>query len=111
MGPQQLVDDAGSVLETTTTDSRGVYLFDSLDTGSYSVRLVAQAGWTNTTMLPKLYTLTRAAAIDHVDFGEYNSSVAPPPNPWNPWNTTVTIKPRPGPGPGMFGSAPTCVLA
>ena len=40
-----LLDDAGNVLATTTTDANGDYVFPDLPSGSYSVRVTDEAGF------------------------------------------------------------------
>lgn len=44
-----LLDDAGNVVATTTTDATGLYLFDNLVPGTYSVKVDVPAGWNATT--------------------------------------------------------------
>ncbi|MEY4413094.1 MAG: hypothetical protein RIQ53_387, partial [Pseudomonadota bacterium] len=45
----ELLDAAGTVIATTTTDASGNYLFDNLAPGSYSVKFVTPTGYTLTT--------------------------------------------------------------
>lgn len=44
----ELLDDAGSVVATTTTDANGDYWFTNVVTGSYTVREILLSGWTQT---------------------------------------------------------------
>ncbi len=41
----RLLNSAGTVIETTTTDSNGKYLFDDLNAGSYRVEVVEPSGY------------------------------------------------------------------
>ncbi|MEM9496144.1 MAG: SdrD B-like domain-containing protein, partial [Pseudomonadota bacterium] len=45
----QLKDAAGNVLQTTTTDANGNYLFDNLDAGQYTIGVIAPTGFDFTT--------------------------------------------------------------
>ncbi|WP_342076141.1 SdrD B-like domain-containing protein [Yoonia sp. SS1-5] len=55
----ELLDADGAVLETTTTNATGNYVFDGLDAGVYSVRFTAPDG--------TLFTTPSTAAADAVD--------------------------------------------
>ncbi|QEL13843.1 SdrD B-like domain-containing protein [Limnoglobus roseus] len=47
--PVDLLDAAGNVLASTTTDANGNYLFTRLGTGTYSVRVLAPTGYRSST--------------------------------------------------------------
>ena len=59
---------------TTTTDPAGIYTFQGLDPGIYTVTEVAQAGWTQTfPVSPNLYTINLNPGSDTsgFDFGNF----------------------------------------
>ncbi|MFP6693459.1 MAG: SdrD B-like domain-containing protein, partial [Pirellulales bacterium] len=53
----------------TTTDGGGGYTFAELGPGSYTVREVQQAGWTQTTASPSTIAAVSGSDVDGVDFG------------------------------------------
>jgi len=84
----QLLDSTGNVVQTTSSGKDGSYLFDHLNPGSYTVKIVSQYTWTTTTKSPPMFTLTKAIAMNRVDFGEYTSNLRPPTRqpPYNGWS-------------------------
>jgi len=84
----QLLDSNGNIVDTTTSGKDGSYLFDHLDPGTYSVKVVSQNSWSTTTTAPQTFSLTKAVAINRVDFGEYTPSLRPPtlPPPYHGWS-------------------------
>ena len=59
---------------TATTDAAGAYEFNHLAAGSYVVRQVTPAGWTQTdpsSSGPNAVTLGTGQFVDSVDFGDY----------------------------------------
>jgi serine-aspartate repeat-containing protein C/D/E len=65
----QLLNTAGAVLATTTTDAAGNYAFDGLAAGTYRVREVGQTGWVQTTVNPGDVTVVSGTVATGLDFG------------------------------------------
>ncbi|MGA2499937.1 MAG: SdrD B-like domain-containing protein [Tepidisphaeraceae bacterium] len=61
--------DAGE--QTATTDLNGHYLFAGIGIGTYSVREVVPAGWTQTTANPAAVVVKSSAEIPGGDFGDF----------------------------------------
>jgi protocatechuate 3,4-dioxygenase beta subunit len=61
----------GNVLQTATTDPHGNYSFTGLVVGTYRVREVQQAGWTQTTANPADITVTSGTNASAVNFGNF----------------------------------------
>ena len=86
----KLLNGAGAVVATTTTDANGSYLFGNLDAGSYKVQLVTptgyyvtkqnQAGWNgtdsafNSSGYTGTITLADGQALTKVDGGLYRKA-------------------------------------
>ncbi len=68
----QLMDPDGDMVATAVTDSQGRYRFDNLsgvnDTGNYTVRLVAPAGYTVTSPDPVTTLISRGDVTATVNF-------------------------------------------
>ncbi len=86
----QLQDSSGTVIGTTTTDSHGNYRFNSTDgltgTGSYTVRIVAPTGATQTSTNPAPIQITRGDVnVSGVNFTvATNKQTTPPPPATHP---------------------------
>jgi uncharacterized surface anchored protein len=59
----------GAVITSTTTDASGNFSFTGLGPGTYRIRDVQQAGFTETTVNPADITLTSGANITGIKFG------------------------------------------
>lgn len=68
-----LYDGAMNLLSSTTTDSSGAYQFAPLAPGTYNVREVQQAGWTQTTSNPTSMTLVMGSMAMNVNFGNFKN--------------------------------------
>lgn len=56
---------------STVTASNGVYSFDEVEPGPYSVREVVPAGWRQTTPNPAIVTVPTRGDVDGGDFGNF----------------------------------------
>lgn len=68
----QLLDAAGNVVATVTTDQSGRYCFKEVKPGTYTVMEVQQTGWTQTApAAPGTYTVTLASSqvLGNIVFG------------------------------------------
>ncbi|MCY7382552.1 MAG: hypothetical protein LH628_08250 [Microcoleus sp. CAN_BIN18] len=94
------------VAVTTTTDASGNYLFANLTPGTYRVREINQAGFTQRTPDPADIVLTSGAIVSGINFGNspaqpittQTPATTPTPAP-TPTPTAVTPTPTPAPTP------------
>ncbi|MBI5404815.1 MAG: DUF11 domain-containing protein, partial [Candidatus Kerfeldbacteria bacterium] len=64
-------DANGSVDATTVTDGNGDYSFANLGPGTYRLREVQQAGWTQTSANPADVTVVSGTNVNDLDFGNF----------------------------------------
>jgi protocatechuate 3,4-dioxygenase beta subunit len=62
-------DANGTVDATTVTDAGGAYSFTNLTAGTYRIREIGQAGWTQTTVNPSDVTIVSGTNSTNNDFG------------------------------------------
>lgn len=74
----ELRDASGALVTTVTTDRDGSYRFESLDIGSYEVRLVVPNGMRLTTASSARFQVTRGDVTQRTDFGLATSTTTPP---------------------------------
>lgn len=74
----ELRDASGTLVTTTRTDRSGNYRFDSLDIGSYKVRVVVPSGMRLTTAASANFSVTRGDVAQRSDFGLASTSSTPP---------------------------------
>jgi hypothetical protein len=67
----------GSATASATTDANGNYSFTGLTSGTYTVREVAQNGWTQTSANPADVNLTAGQNVTGVNFGNFQSVSLP----------------------------------
>jgi parallel beta-helix repeat protein len=67
----ELLDSAGNVVATATTDADGNYSFADLGPGTYHVRQVLAAGWVQTTADPADVTASSGHNVSNVAFGVF----------------------------------------
>ncbi len=80
-----LIDAAdGSVISTTTTDSRGNYSFDITEAGQYQVQLISSASGQRTTKLARTVGISRGDQFADVDFILSLVGLGGGHNPWSP---------------------------
>jgi parallel beta-helix repeat protein len=65
----QLLDTAGNVLASASTDSSGAYAFANLGPGTYRVRQVLRDGWTQTTADPGDLVVSSGVDLPGILFG------------------------------------------
>ncbi len=73
----ELVNNQGTVVETTTTDANGDYEFVLDVPGNRTVRLVTEPGWYYTTTNPIALQLSHGMIVSDVDFGMNFDGLAP----------------------------------
>ncbi len=56
-------------LDSTMTDENGMYVFSSIETGEYMVKLQTQVGWEGTTTLAETVNVDDGVIISKLDFG------------------------------------------
>jgi len=66
----QLLNSAGTVVATATTDANGNYSFTNLSAGTYRVREVLKSGWTQTSLNPPDFTVQSGLNVAGVNFGD-----------------------------------------
>ena len=64
-----LYDSSHNVITTTTSDGSGIYTFDDLLPGTYTVEATTPAGYVATTSLSQSRTLESGDAVTDADFG------------------------------------------
>ena len=64
----ELIDDSGTVIETTSTDRHGNYRFEHLDLGSYQIRAVLPTTLALANSKAQDITITKGEKIHAVDF-------------------------------------------
>ncbi|MBI3195054.1 MAG: HYR domain-containing protein, partial [Ignavibacteriae bacterium] len=69
-----VINLTGSATASATTDASGNYSFGNLSVGTYTVREVAQSGWTQTTANPADITVTLGQNVTGVDFGNFQTA-------------------------------------
>jgi hypothetical protein len=92
--PVELLNSAGTVVMTTTTDASGIYTFTGLMSGTYSVRITPPVGYASSTG-------TRVSSS-----GPYEPAPDPNNNTDNDDNGTAIIPPVGGTGGGSITSLP-----
>lgn len=90
----QLIDSTGAVVQTAVTDSKGLFKFDHIGIGTFTLREIRPQGWVQTTPDPSV-SFTKGATLS-VLMGSTN--VPPPPPPAPPRNNGPAQPPRPNPG-------------
>ncbi|MGD1845000.1 MAG: PKD domain-containing protein [Salibacteraceae bacterium] len=70
----ELKDGSGTVVQTATTDQYGVYFFNNVTPGTYTVEEVLTAGWTAVSPASGIHTGVSvvAAGVTTLDFLNYN---------------------------------------
>ena len=91
-----LLDSAGTVVQTTRTDGEGRYNFGGFDLGKYQVRAETPAGWQSTPVKAGLIAVTGGFRIDNVNVAQRRTDAPlpmtpPPPRPAG----TPTNQPKP----------------
>lgn len=74
----ELLDETGALVSSTLTDRAGNYRFDSLDIGTYKIRVVVPNGMRLTTAPSASLQVTRGDVSQRTDFGLTPSSATPP---------------------------------
>ncbi|MBI5214348.1 MAG: carboxypeptidase regulatory-like domain-containing protein [Ignavibacteriae bacterium] len=72
-----VINLTGSATASATTDANGNYSFSNLTSGTYTVREVAQNGWTQTSTNPADINLTAGQNVSGVNFGNFQSVSLP----------------------------------
>src|SRR5262249_23849294 len=67
--------NGNAVIATTTTDGFGNYTFAFPHVGSYRVREVIPAGWTQTTANPSDFNVAEGTTTTGVDFGNFQGEI------------------------------------
>jgi hypothetical protein len=75
-----VIDEAGTVVQTTTTDMRGRYTFHSVGLGQYQVMLDLSDGWRMTTAEREPIEATRGMRLENMNFGVHRSDAQPAPS-------------------------------
>ena len=65
--------DSGETFAVTS--ATGTYSFENLGPGTYKIREVQQAGWTQTTANPTDITASSGVNVNDIDFGNFELSV------------------------------------
>ena len=84
-----LLDAAGTVIATTTSDPSGRYLFTGLDLGSYRVSVSGTSPGSVPSSPSRLVTITKGADVRSVDVGL--SAAASPAKPVAPKPATAPL--------------------
>jgi Ca2+-binding RTX toxin-like protein len=95
----QLTNVATNTTTTTSTDTSGNYSFTNLTPGTYRVREISPAGFTQSTTNPADIVLASGATVNNINFGNFQPTFTPSPSPVPAPAPTPTPEPTPAPAP------------
>jgi hypothetical protein len=108
----QLFDGTGTLVQTTTTDRSGRYVFSGVDLGSYNVVVQTPQGWVTTTTASAIVNVTRGGTINLAAMGQHLVATPPTQQPPPPPQKLPPPPPPPmrQPPPPPMGAAPRSVM-